>query len=344
MGTEKFEPEQKKADNGMLDTLRLRSQGLVNESRLPSVDYISTVGIYGGKLMVDADGRLAYNTRGLVSQLDHIGDAMVRTFDEHTVRDLGAMLRRRPKAFVRFLWPGTKRYRGNNAEILENAERLGLGEYYGAHPDGIEIKKPELYTKGRALQDIYRADVIGDEKLKTIDRFQALEAASQYVRDIHDAHGGIGELLVGDIIFQEQDGDAVKRPVLNLPDIVYNAEKVIGIKEKKATDLLDFLASVATEELRRSTGDPASVARALDSILGGYDDRAVITLVKSYVGRGRLTLQGDREMLDLAPNLMTTLRPLASQHNIARLAVPKDVEAIVKRALVDACARYSAEQ
>ena len=61
--------------------------------------------------------------------------------------------------------PGAKRYRGSNEEVQENIERLGLSEFYGPHKNGIEIKKPEIYTHGLALQDVYRSDMIDSEKL-----------------------------------------------------------------------------------------------------------------------------------------------------------------------------------
>lgn len=101
------------------------------------------------------------------------------------------------------------------------------------HEKGIEIKDTELYTKGLLLQDIYRADLIDSEEVKGFDRFQTLQQAGIYLRNMHDKAGGIGEVLASDIIFKEHENGQVAEPVLNMPDIVYNKEKNIGKKEKR---------------------------------------------------------------------------------------------------------------
>lgn len=170
------------SEKGYFDKLRRAIQGEVNESRLPNTDYESTVGVYGGKLVLDSEGKLVYDTRGLVSRVDRKGDSVLRTYDEHLVKEPWKLLKRHPRWFFRFLAPGPKRYRGRQEEIMENVKRLGLADYYGIHQNGIEIKKPEIYAKGVALQDIYRADLINSDKLKEIDRFEALAFAAQYIR------------------------------------------------------------------------------------------------------------------------------------------------------------------
>ena len=336
------------ARKGLLDRVREKIVGTVNESLLPAEEYDSTVGVYGGKLKLDSGGKLVFNNRGVISTFDRLGDAILRTFDEHTAKDLWKMIKRRPSAFFRYLVPGTKRYRGKTEEIIENVNRLGLGDFYGAHQDGVEIKKPEIYTQGRALQDIYRADLIGSEKLSEIDRFQALSASGKYIKGVHE-RGAIGELLVSDIIFQEQEGGQVANPVLNLPDIVYNADKYrsgdkppeqVGLREKKATDILDFLANVAVEEFRRSNGNEEEVRKALRTFIESYDNREVIALTESLVRRGRLTLQGDVDFLDLPENIMTKLRPLTAQHNKARIGSKSDMDSWLKEIIVSVCEEY----
>lgn len=326
-------------EKGYFDRLRKAIQGKVNESRLSNTDYQSTVGVYGGKLVLDSEGRLVYDTRGLVSKVDRSGDAVLRTYDEHLVKKPWELLKRHPRWFFRFLAPGPKRYRGTRQEIMENIERLGLTEYYGPHQNGIEIKKPEVYTKGVALQDIYRADLIDSDKLKEINRFEALASASQYISKIHTEHGGIGELVPGDIIFQDEKEGAAQNPVLNLPDIVYNKEKNIGEKEKKATDLLDFLASIGTEELRRSE-DWQEVEKALKIILENYADQKVIALTASFARRGRLTLQGDTEILNLPNTFTKKKRFVFSQHNKARLGTKTNFEARLRQTIIEVCEKF----
>lgn len=339
---------QKSQDGLVRDTVGKTIQGIVNESRLPSENYESTVGVYGGKMVTKEDGKLVWDRRGIVSQVDKAGDAILRSYDEHTVAEPLKMLFRRPGLFFKKLFnPGTKRYRGNNEEILENIERLGLSEYYGENPDGIEIKNPEIYTKGIALQDVLRADIIGSDELKSIDRFDAIGKAASYISSMHQEHGAIGEVLVSDIIFQENEDGNLEKPVLNLPDIVFNKDKkeTTGEVDKKATDLLDFLASVFSEEYRRGEVEEIEsdkhLAQALDAVLENYQDENIVALVKSFAKRGRLTLQGDGEFFkSLDKNISRAGRGLFSQHNKARLASKKEIEAVMKDKIIEACDRF----
>ncbi|MGD0577194.1 MAG: hypothetical protein ABSA74_03915, partial [Candidatus Staskawiczbacteria bacterium] len=238
-------PQQEAPKEGFLRKMvGEKVQGIVNESKLPNEDFDSTVGVYGGKIKIEDDA-MVWDRRGVISIIDKWGDAKFRTADEHVVKKPGELLKKHPKiAMKKFFAPGAKRYRGSNEEVEENIERLGLSEFYGPHENGIEIKKPEIYTHGLALQDVYRSDLIDSGKLKETDRFQALAEAAKYVREMHDEHGGIGELLVSDIIFQEDSDGKLGKPVLNMPDIVWNKGKATSEKDKKTTDILDFLCSV----------------------------------------------------------------------------------------------------
>lgn len=292
----------------------------MTESRFPSSDYKSSLGVWGGKLTRDSENRLVYDNRGVISRIDRFGDAVLRSFDDHIASDPVALIARHPSWMLRMLVPGTKRYRGNTQEILQNVRRLGLDQYYGQHPQGIEIKRPELYTKGRVLQDIYRADLINSEHLDNQDRFEALGSAARYLAAIHKEHGAVGEVNCGCFIFQKSSNQEVRDPVLNLPTVVFNREKNIGEREKKATDVLDFLMSIGVEEYRRSQ-DWEQVARALNTALENYQDPAVILLVAAFAKRGRLTLQGDESELNLPDTISTRARPVFSQHNKARLGV-----------------------
>ena len=324
-------------------TIESTIQKTVNESALPNEEYKSTVGVYGGKMKME-DGKLVWDRRGIVSKIDKAGDAVLRTYDEHLVKKLGKMLKRHPKKFLRHVFtPGTKRYRGSNEEIEENIERLGLSEFYGPHENGIEIKKPEVYTQGMALQDVYRSDIVGSEKLEQADRFQALAEAAKYIRGIHDNHGGIGELLVSDIIFQEDIDGKLGKPVLNLPDIVWNKKKKTGEVDKKTTDMLDFLCSVYGEEFRRSQNSE-DINKALDVVMENYGDENIISLVKSFIKRGRLTLQGDKESLNLPNSITKKARGIFAQHNKARVGSKTSFEGTMKEGIMAACERFLSKE
>lgn len=323
-------------------TLERTVQKTVNESSLPNEDFKSTVGVYGGKMKIE-EGKMVWNRRGIVSKIDKAGDAILRTYDEHVVKEPWKLLKKHPRWFLKFLAPGTKRYRGSNKEVQENIERLGLIEFYGPHENGIEIKKPEVYTKGVALQDVYRADIIGSEKIESLDRFEALAQAGKYVKKIHDEHGGIGEVLVSDIIFQKNEKGKLSEPVLNMPDIVFNKEKITSDKDKKTTDLLDFLGSIFGEEYRRSQ-NLEDAQKALGVVLDNYGDENIIALVKSFVKRGRLTLQGDGEVVKLPNSVTKKARGLFSQHNKARLGSKKSFEGTMKQKIIDACDHFLEKQ
>lgn len=273
-----------------------------------------------------------------------MGRCDITTYDEHVVKDLGELFKRHPKLFFKFLAPGTKRYRGSKEEIFENIKRLGLEDTYGLHEDGIEIKGQDLYRKGIALQDIYRADLIHSETLDGLNRYDALSESGRYLRKVHDEYGGVGEILVSDIIFRANEEGVLSEPKLNIPDIVFNKDKDIGDKEKKATDILDFIINVGAEEFRVAEGDLASVKEAMTKVLDAYNDKDVIKLVKSYIKRGRLTLSGDRgsRAVNIPQETFTTKnRGLFSKHNEARVVNNKSLESSLKNIGLEVCAELS---
>ena len=330
-------------DGLIRESLGKKVQGVMNESGLPNEDYRSTVGVYGGRMLME-EGKMVWDRNGIVSKIDKKGDEVLRSYDEHTVKEPGKLLKRHPKiAAEKFFHPGTKRFRGSNEEICENIDRLGLSEFYGPHENGIEIKNQEVYTKGAVLQDIYRADLIKSEKLDKIDRFQALAEAGKYIKNIHDKHGGVGEILVSDIIFQKVEDGKLSDPVLKLPDIVCNKEKKTGEKDKKTTDMLDFLCSVYGEEKRKSQ-DPDNLDKALDTIISNYGDKDIISMAESFIKRGRLTLQGDKEILNFPNTITKKARGFFSQHNKARLGSKTGFEGEMKEKIKDACERFLSKE
>ncbi|MDD3285217.1 MAG: hypothetical protein PHG95_01050 [Patescibacteria group bacterium] len=329
-----------------LNKIRDSVNTTVSESRLPSEGYDSTVGIYGGKLQMTPDNRMIWNNSGIISQIDKWGDAILRNYDEHVIKNLGELISRHPKLFFKFIMPGAKRYRGSKDEILNNIQRLGLGDVYGGHEDGIEIKDKELYRHGIALQDLMRSDLLDSDDLNQVNRFQALDEAGSYLRNVHDNYGAVGEILPNDFIFRKNENGKVKDAVLNLPDIVFNQDKNISDREQKATDILDFIISAGAEEFRRSNGDLGSVRLAMNTILSSYGDRHIIALVKSYLKRGRLTLMGDQKFIgaNLDPNSFTTKnRTIFTKHNEARVANNKDMEASLKTIALEICDKVTTD-
>ena len=291
------EEEERTESAGQLDIVRrainriVESKGIRNEE----LGYESRVGVYGGNLRNDKEGKMVWDNTGLASRFDRWGDRILRAWDDHHVKDPVAMAEKHPKEFLHMLpfVTGPKRFRGNSEQILENVHRLGLDEYYGAHASGIEIKNQDIYKKGVNLQDIFHSDEIGSDKLKEIDRFGAVERAAECMDMIHKKYGATGQLLVGSFTFMKYDRNTktVDSPILNMPDIVYNPDKSIGENEKMATDLLDFMASIGAEEWRRS-GDWDGVKNILDRILAKYDQEQVVQMTESFVRRGRLTMPG----------------------------------------------------
>lgn len=329
-----------------LNKVRDSINGKMNESRIPTENYESTLGVYGGKIKMEADGKMVWNNQGVISKIDKWGDTILRTYDDHVVKDLGELISRHPKLFFQFLAPGTKRYRGTKEEIFENVKRLGLENTYGLHENGIEIKDQDLYLKGLPLQDIYRSDLIEGDNVDGFDKLQALEESGKYLRKIHDEHGGIGEVNIGDIIFKKHENGQVSEPILNMPDIIFNEEKNIGEKEKKATDILDFIISVGAEDFRSSGGDLNSVREAMKKVLESYNDKSVISLVKSYIKRGRLTLLGDADSqaVNIPENTFTTKnRAIFTKHNEARIVNNKDIETSLKDIGLEVCEEVEKE-
>lgn len=79
-------PEEGKSEGkNFIDKSREKIQKTVNESRMPTENYESTVGFYGGKLKEDDEGRMVFDMTKFISWGDRKGDAIVRTFDEHCI-------------------------------------------------------------------------------------------------------------------------------------------------------------------------------------------------------------------------------------------------------------------
>ncbi len=233
-----------------------------------------------------------------------------------------------------FIGGYSMRYRGKPEEIMDNVRRLGLEDYYGPHKDGIEFKKPEIYTDGVSLYDIIVAEKEGKEPLKEIDRSQALADSAKYLREIHDAHGGIGEFLIMDVQFQNRYGNIVSNPILGLPDIVWNQKATLSETSKKATDLMDFLVNLSFWE-RKANYDPAVMNQHLDLVLENYGDKKVIQAIRAFINPNRkskrLTLPGEATGLKSKPS---------TGHNIARLGAETQWSSEVRQNVFNATVKF----
>lgn len=233
-----------------------------------------------------------------------------------------------------FIGGYSMRYRGTPEEIMDNVKRLGLEDYYGAHKNGIEFKKPEIYTEGVSLYDIVVAEKEGKEPLKGVDRSQALADSAKYLKEIHDSHGGIGEFLIMDVQFQNRDGNTVSNPVLGLPDIVWNQKATLSETAKKATDLMDFLVNLSFWE-RKANYEPDVMDRDLDTILQNYGDKKVIQAVRAFINPDRkskrLTLPGEAKGLSAKPS---------TGHNTARLGAETQWSSEVRQKVFNSTVRF----
>lgn len=287
----------------------------------------SQTGVYGGRLNTDEQGHLVFDMRkfpNVIGGIDQIGDGRFRRTDDNIPESLSKIAKRGAREFFnalkptegrklpdvkqaahavyranKFLSPGliehnSKRYRGTPEEIAANAKRLGLEEYYGLHPWGVEIKKPEVYRDSVSLHDIFRADQIDSPILNKIDRLEALDTAVAYLRDMHIRYGAIGEVLLADFLFQNinKDKRTVSNPVLAMPDIVPNGKTLNTETGRRATDVLDLMVCAATQEYRRSH-DWENVKKTMDIIVEGYGDISVLRAAKSFMKRGRVVMEGD---------------------------------------------------
>jgi hypothetical protein len=321
------------------------------KNKFPSELYKSNVGVYGGEIINASDGKMIYKTGKFLDQVDVKGDSVLRIFDDHVIKEPLKLLLRHPKIFFNFAFNSEPmRRRGSPAEIAKNIERLGLAEFYGPHPQGIEIKKPEVFTKGIVLADIYEVDKIQAPILKDINRFQALSEATKYISNIHHEFGPIGD-IVGDIIFQQKDGSKVINPVLNIPDIILTPskrrinslkefykkekfssqeinqkiEKIIS-KEQKAVDVSELMISSAFGEFKFSN-DPKLVEKTIQIIAENYEDKDILRLVKSFIKRGRHTLPDS--------NAGGILKSFFALHNQAHLGANKENATAVRQIIVD---------
>lgn len=318
------------------------------KNKFPTEQYESTAGVYGGEIVKTIGNKMIYKTGKFLDQVDVKGDAVLRIFDDHVVKEPLKMFLKHPKNFLNIFFKSEPmRRRGSPVEIDQNIKRLGLTEYYGLHPQGIEIKKPEVFTKGILLTDIYE---VKSSLFDNIDRFQALGEATKYISQVHNQYGPVGD-IVGDIIFQKKEGSKVINPVLNIPDIILTPSKKrvdfikksflekgfssqesdkktneIISKEQKAVDVCELMISNAFAEFKLSN-NPQLVEKTIKTIAENYEDKNILKLAKSFIKRGRQTLPGNKTG--------GILRSFFSLHNRAHLGANKKNAQSVRQIIID---------
>lgn len=323
----------------------------VKGSTLPNRFYQSQADLYGGKIRIEKDpltGReqTILDTTDRSDKTDIKGDKMVRAFDDNVIREPLKMLKRHPKQVLKRL-PGiaeAKRYRAQTPEETYRViDRLGLTEYFDPHKKGLLIKHPEIFTDGISLLDIFRQDIIDNTELNRINRFKAIETITEYIKRIHNERGcGLGDTHVLNFIFQKRDGSLASDPTLLLPNMQYNPKLNISLREQKATDLIDFIFSVGTEEARRSHGYEKSIATSIDIILNTYNDPEVINFIKSFMKRGRLTMQAEGKVVERPHSrLLEYLRPILSMHNKQRMKTDVPTSAGLRNLIIERCEEYA---
>ena len=314
----------------------------------PTDQYKSMAGVYGGEIITTIDHKMVYKTGKPLDRIDVIGDAVLRTFDDHVVKEPLKMFMKHPKSFLNIFFNSEPmRRRGSPIEIDQNIKRLGLTEYYGLHPLGIEIKKPEVFTKGIVLSDIYE---VKSPFFDDIDRFQALGEATKYISQVHSQFGPVGD-IVGDIIFQQKEGSKVINPVLNIPDVILTPSKKridfikkslskpgvsledidkktneIISKEQKAVDICELMLSSAFGEFKLSNNQKL-VEKTIQTIVQNYEDKDVLKLAKSFIKRGRHTLP-DSQAGGIFKSFFTL-------HNQAHLGANKENAPTVRQITID---------
>lgn len=313
-------------------------------SQLPTEAYQSTVGFYGATLNTDGDA-LVWTTEGIMPWVDRTGDALLRRLDDHMLSSetAGKLVAKGKfkELFYFLITSDPKRHRGTAEAVAKHAAELGLQDVYKLHGKGIEISDRELFTKGIALQDIWRSNEIGADVLTKIDRFQALKEASEYLRKVHEESGvGVGEVLPSDFIFRKTEFDEsteenrVSEPVLNIPDIVFRADNSVPATEQQAIDLIDMLFSFVIEEFDRNQEiNLISAEKVIGTILLSYKDPTVIAAAASLLKRGRLTLP------DMSNDsvLAGALNKFGQIHNKARLRVPENLSQELRKIIISYC-------
>jgi len=322
----------------------------VKESHLHNIYYQSQAEISGGKMVVEKDqltgkDQVILETTAHSNKTDIKRDKMVRAFDDNVVREPLKMLIKHPRELLKRL-PGkveAKRYRAQTpAETYKIVEKLGLTNYFGPHEKGLIFKHPEILSEGTSLLDIFRQDVIGNTELRKIYRSQAIQSATEYIKQIHNERkSGFGDLRILNIIFQKREGERVSNPTLLLPNVQYNPNLNIPLKEQKATDLIDFIFSIGAEEDRWTQGNSINITNAIDMVLNTYNEPDIIHLIKSYMKRGRLTMQAEGNLVQRPDSLiLDLLRPILSMNNKQRMKAGAATSAGLRRLIIERCEEY----
>lgn len=142
-------------------------------------------------------------------------------------------------------------------------------------------------------------------------------------------------------IFQKRENGIVSNPTLLFPNMTYNPNLNIPLREQKATDLIDFVFSVGTEEMRRAQNNQERVVKVIDTVFNAYNEPDVIDLVKSYMKRGRLNMQAEGDSVKKPiSRTIKFLTPILSMHNKQRMKADAPTSAMLRGLIIDRCEKY----
>ena len=194
----------------------------------------------------------------------------------------------------------------------------------------VETDRWKLYREvGKFIRNIHAHSAVGIGELLAADIMLYMDNGNQRMA-----------LNIPDIMYRVRpitlDKTSLSDSLVGIPSHVRMSP---SRSEQQATDLLDLLTSVAFEEYRRSTGEKLqdeptwhNVAQALSSVVEGYlsgpedvrsfrtdgkvlNPDAVMKATKSLAYRGRLTLQGDEEIVAKAKSARGSASDSINSHS-----------------------------
>ena len=249
-----------------------RINELVTTKKMPTINYVSNVGIYNMDVSLTPEGRVKYEKSAISSLMDRI-ENLLRVSGDEGGNILTALFRT------------PKRRKASMNEIAKNVQELGLEGYFTVERQGNEVSSVSEdindLKRGAFLDDLLRMQS-GNTFLARLDPQEALKMTAQMIDGIHRKSGrGIGEVLANDIVLQVVDGKVVGVR-LALPDVKYDNE--VPNIEQKAYDILDLCFSVGSSGLQ--AGGITQANTNMKTILDNYPDAAVKAKMVELMAKG----------------------------------------------------------
>ena len=163
--------------------------------------------------------------------------------------------------------------------INERVVKLGLEKYFTLDKDAIRENIDDV-AKGAMLADVLLLQK-EHSHLQQFDKLALIQATAKMVQEVHKkADGGIGELLVQDVVVSKKD-DGTLLVRLALPDAVY-VEK--DPTTQKAFDVLDMCFSLCGNGWRVGGGPEA--IKNMKAFIDAYGDAGVKLRAKGLAEKG----------------------------------------------------------